>query len=268
MRVISLIAGAVFKESVRDRVPYAMVVFAVLLIAASYLIGQLTAGQDLKTIKDLGLAALSIFGLFIAVFIGIGLVSKEVDKKSVFGLLSKPISRTQFILGKYAGLVMTLAVNLGVMTIAYYAMLYYMHAMTPATVRSAWPSPATDPRLLIAIGLIFAELMLVTALALFFSTFSSPLLATLLTLGLWVAGHFNGDLRNFETVVDNPIAIGVARAAYYVLPNLAPFDVKAEVVYGMPIAMRALGFTLLYALVYITLLLTAAVTIFRRRDFK
>ena len=268
MRAIWLIARAVFKESVRDRVPYAMVVFAVLLIAASYLIGQLTAGQDLKTIKDLGLAALSIFGLFIAVFIGIGLVSKEVDKKSVFGLLSKPISRTQFILGKYAGLVMTLAVNLGVMTIAYYAMLYYMHAMTPATVRSAWPSPATDPRLLIAIGLIFAELMLVTALALFFSTFSSPLLATLLTLGLWVAGHFNGDLRNFETVVDNPIAIGVARAAYYVLPNLAPFDVKAEVVYGMPIAMRALGFTLLYALVYITLLLTAAVTIFRRRDFK
>ncbi len=102
-----------FKESVRDRVPYAMVVFAVLLIAASYLISQLTAGQDMKIIKDLGLAALSIFGLFIAVFIGIGLVSKEVEKKSVFGLLTKPVSRTQFMLGKYAGLVMTLAVNLG-----------------------------------------------------------------------------------------------------------------------------------------------------------
>jgi ABC-type transport system involved in multi-copper enzyme maturation permease subunit len=268
MRTIGLIAGAVFKESVRDRVPYAMVVFAVLLIAASYLIGQLTAGQDMKTIKDLGLAALSIFGLFIAVFIGIGLVSKEVEKKSVFGLLSKPLSRTQFILGKYAGLVMTLAVNLGVMTIAYYAMLYYMHSTTPAAARAAWPSPAMDPRLLVAIGLIFAELMLVTALALFFSTFSSPLLATLLTIGLWVAGHFNADLRNFENVVDNPVVVATARAAYYVLPNLAPFDVKAEVVYGMPISTRAVGFTLLYALVYITLLLTAAVTIFRRRDFK
>ena len=268
MRTVWLIAGAVFKESVRDRVPYAMVVFAVLLIAASYLIGQLTAGEDMKTIKDLGLAALSIFGLFIAVFIGIGLVSKEVEKKSVFGLLSKPLSRTQFIVGKYAGLITTLAVNLGVMTIAYYAMLYYMHATTPTAARAAWPSPATDPRLLIAIGLIFAELMLVTALALFFSTFSSPLLATLLTIGLWVAGHFNADLRNFEKVVDNPVVIAMARGAYYVLPNLAPFDVKAEVVYGMPIAARAVGFTLLYALVYITLLLTAAVTIFRRRDFK
>ena len=94
MRTISLIAGAVFKESVRDRVPYAMVVFAVLLIATSLLIGQLTAGQEMKTIKDLGLASLSIFGLFIAVFIGIGLVSKEVEKKSVFGLLSKPVSRS------------------------------------------------------------------------------------------------------------------------------------------------------------------------------
>ena len=213
MRVIRLIAAAVFKESVRDRVPYAMVVFAVLLIAASYLIGQLTAGQDMKTIKDLGLAALSIFGLFIAVFIGIGLVSKEVEKKSVFGLLSKPVSRTQFILGKYAGLVMTLAVNLGVMTMAFFAMLYYMNATTPAGVRAAWPSPAMDPRLLLAIGLIFAELMIVTALALFFSTFSSPLLATLLTLGLWVAGHFNADLRNFENVVDNAVVVAVARGA-------------------------------------------------------
>jgi ABC-type transport system involved in multi-copper enzyme maturation permease subunit len=268
MRTIALIAGAVFKESVRDRVPYAMVVFAVLLIAASYLIGQLTAGQDMKTIKDLGLAALSIFGLFIAVFIGIGLVSKEVEKKSVFGLLSKPLSRTQFIAGKYAGLVMTLAVNLGVMTIAYYGMLFYMNVTASPSARAVWPSPAMDPRLLIAIGLIFAELMIVTALALFFSTFSSPLLATLLTIGLWVAGHFNADLRNFENVVNSPAAIAIARGLYYVVPNLAPFDIKAEVVYGMPVSMRAVALTLVYAAVYITLLLCAAVAIFRRRDFK
>ena len=268
MRSIWLIARAVFKESVRDRVPYAMVVFAVILIAASYLIGQLTAGQDMKIIKDLGLAALSIFGLFIAIFIGIGLVSKEVEKKSVFGLLSKPISRAQFILGKYAGLVMTLAVNLGVMTLAYFAVLYYMDAMASAGARASWPAPALDPRLLIAIGLIFAELMLVTALALFFSTYSSPLLATLLTAGLWIAGHFNADLRNFETVVDSPAVAALARAIYYVLPNLAPFDVKAEVVYGMPVSARHVLFTLAYAVVYITTLLTGAVAIFRRRDFK
>ena len=268
MRTVALIAGAVFKESVRDRVPYAMVVFAILLMAASYLIGQLTAGQDMKTIKDLGLAALAIFGLFIAVFIGIGLVSKEVEKKSVFGLLSKPVSRPQFILGKYAGLVMTLAVNLGVMTVAYYGVLAYMDFTATSVARASWPTPALDPRLLIAIALIFAELMLVTALALFFSTYSSPLLATLLTLGLWVAGHFNADLRNFETIVDSAAAAGVARVLYYVLPNLAPFDVKAEAVYGMPISLPHVAYTLAYAGVYIAILLTAAIAIFRRRDFK
>jgi Cu-processing system permease protein len=268
MRTIWVIAVAVFKESVRDRVPYAMVVFAVLLMAASYLIAQMTAGQDLKIIKDLGLAALSVFGLFIAVFIGIGLVSKEVEKKSVFGLLSKPVSRTQFILGKYAGLVMTLAVNLGVMSLAFYGVLFYISVSTPAAVLAAAAAPAMDPRLLIAIGLIFAELMLITALALFFSTYSSPLLATLLTIGLWVAGHFNADLRNFERVVDSAAAVAVARALYYLLPNLAPFDVKAEAVYGMPIAMRHVLYTTAYAAIYITTLLTASVAIFRRRDFK
>ena len=267
MRQIWHIAVAVFRESVRDRVPYAMVMFAVLLMAASFLISQLTAGQDLKIIKDLGLAALSIFGLMIAVFLGIGLVSKEVERKSIFGLLSKPITRTQFILGKYAGLLATLVINLGVMTLALYAVLFYMN-LTAGAERQAWPAPAMDPRLLIAVVLIVGEIAIITAVALFFSTFSSPLLSALLTLGLWVAGHFNADLRNFGTVVDSAPIVALARALYYVLPNLAPFDVKAEVVHGLPVAMRHVGLTLLYAVVYLSVVLTAAVAIFRRRDFK
>lgn len=267
MRQIWHIAVAVFRESVRDRVPYAMVMFAVLLMAASFLISQLTAGQDLKIIKDLGLAALSIFGLMIAVFLGIGLVSKEVERKSIFGLLSKPITRTQFILGKYAGLLATLVINLGVMTLALYAVLFYMN-LTAGAERQAWPAPAMDPRLLIAVVLIVGEIAIITAVALFFSTFSSPLLSALLTLGLWVAGHFNADLRNFGTVVDSAPIVALARALYYVLPNLAPFDVKAEVVHGLPVAMRHVGLTLLYGVVYSSVVLTAAVAIFRRRDFK
>jgi ABC-type transport system involved in multi-copper enzyme maturation permease subunit len=268
VRAILLVAGAAFKESVRDRVPYTMVIFAVLMMAASYLISQMTAGQDLKIIKDLGLAALSIFGLLIAVFIGIGLVSKEVEKKSVFALLTKPVTRTQFILGKYLGLVTTLVVNLTVMTVAYYGVLFYMDMTTSATMKAGWPAPALDPRLLIAIVLIVAELALVTAVALFFSAFSSPLLAALLTLGLWVAGHFNGDLRQFENVMDVKWVAWIARGLYYVLPNLAPFNVKAEVVYGVPVSPSHVGYTLLYAAVYCGVLLTAAAAIFRRRDFK
>ena len=110
----------------RDRVPYNLVLFAVLLISSSYLLGQLTAGQDVKIIKDLGLAAISVFGLFIAIFIGIGLVSKEVERRSIYALLSKPVSRPQFIAGKYAGLVLTLAVNVAVMAVALYVVLGYL----------------------------------------------------------------------------------------------------------------------------------------------
>lgn len=268
MQTIALVAGAVFKESVRDRVPYGMVIFAVLLMAASYLISQLTAGQDMKIIKDLGLAALSMFGLLIAVFIGIGLVAKEVERRSIFALLSKPVTRAQFILGKYAGLVTTLVVNLSVMTVAFYGVLFYMDSTSADMVKAGWPAPAMDPRLLIAIVLIVAELMLVTALAMFFSTFSSPLLSALLTLGVWVAGHFNSDFRNFQAVLDSPVAAWFGRVVYYLLPNLAPFDVKAEVVYGQPVALSHVLPTLLYASVYITLLLLAALGVFRRRDFK
>jgi ABC-type transport system involved in multi-copper enzyme maturation permease subunit len=268
LRPIALVAGAVFRESVRDRVPYSMVVFAVLLIAASYLISQLTAGQDMKIIKDLGLAAIAIFGLAIAVFIGIGLVSKEVERRSVFALLAKPVSRGQFILGKYAGLVLTLAVNLSAMTVAFYAVLFYLDLTASETARLGWPAPALDPRLTMAVLLIVAELMLVTALALFFSTFSSPLLSAMMTLGFWVAGHFNADLRAFERVLDVPAAVYLARGLYYLIPNLAPFNIRAEVVHGVPVAWSHVGLTLAYAVVYIAILLLAAVAVFRRRDFK
>src|SRR5438477_5574409 len=126
------IAVNVFRESVRDKVLYNLVAFAILLIAASYVLGQLTAGQDVKIIKDLGLAATSMFGLFIAVFIGIGLVSKEVERRSVYSLLAKPIHRYQLVLGKYVGLTLTLAVNVTVMAVALYAVLLYMSWGVPA----------------------------------------------------------------------------------------------------------------------------------------
>jgi Cu-processing system permease protein len=268
MTAVRLVALAVFRESVRDRVPLAIVGFGVLLVFASYLISQMTAGQDLKIIKDLGLAALNLLGLLIAVFIGIGLVAKEVERRSIYSLVSRPVTREQFVLGKFLGLAMTLAVNLTAMSVAFYLVLFYQQLTSTPTQQSVWPAPATDPRLLIAIVLIFAELMIVTAVALFFSTFSGPLTAIMFTLALWLAGHFNADLRHFEEVVEAPVAVYVARVLYYTLPNLAPFNVRAEVVHGIPISASHLGFTLAYAAVYVGILLLAAVAVFRRRDFK
>lgn len=268
MSVIAHVAVNVFKESVRDKVLYNLVAFAVLLIAVSYLLGQLTAGQDVKIIKDLGLAAIATFGLLIAVFIGIGLVWKEVERRSIYSLLSKPIRRSEFILGKYAGLALTLFVNVVVMTAAFYVVLAYLNTQFPDSVRASWPASATDPRMLTAIALIFVELLLVTAVALFFSTFSSPFLSTALTFGLWVIGHFNADLRNFEAVVESRPAAYLARALYYVLPNFAAFDIKTQVVHALPVPGSYVAATAAYGAVYIALLLTAAVTVFSRRDFK
>jgi ABC-type transport system involved in multi-copper enzyme maturation permease subunit len=268
VQAVSRVAVAVFRESVRDRVPYNLVVFAILLIASSLLLGQLTAGQDVKIIKDLGLAATSVFGLFIAIFIGIGLVSKEVERRSIYALLAKPISRAQFIAGKYAGLVLTLAVNVAVMTLALYAVLAYMTWSEAPAIRAAWDAPGVDPALLKAIFLIFVQLMLVTAVALFFSTFSSPLLSASFTLGLYIVGQFNADLRNFEAVVRSRAAARLARGVYHVVPDLSAFDVKIQVVHGLPVPAGYLAMTTAYGLLYITAILLVATFVFSRRDFK
>jgi len=268
VRAVSRIAVSVFRESVRDRVPYSLVLFALLLIASSFLLGQLTAGQDVKIIKDLGLAATAVFGLFIAIFIGIGLVSKEVERRSIYALLAKPISRPQLILGKYAGLVLTLAVNIAIMTVALYCVLAYMTWTTPAPIQSVWDAPGIDPKMLVAIFLIFVELMLITAVALFFSTFSTPLLSAALTFGLYVVGHFNADLRNFEQVVESRPAAWLARGIYHLLPDLSAFDIKTNVVHGLAVPLGYVAAQTAYGLSYIAMLLIVAIVIFSRRDFK
>jgi ABC-type transport system involved in multi-copper enzyme maturation permease subunit len=268
MRAIRHIAVNVFRESVRDKVLYNLVLFALMLMGVSYLLAQLTAGQEIKIIKDLGLAAMSLFGLFIAVFIGIGLVSKEVERRSIYALLAKPIRRQELVIGKYAGLVLTLLVNISVMTVAYYAVLGVMAWVNGSWYKPHWEAPALDPALLKAIGMIGLQLMIITAVALLFSTFSSPMLAAGLTFGLYIVGHFNADLKNFEAVVDSRPVVYLARAMYYLLPNLAPFDIKAQVVHGIHVPAGLLLFNAAYALVYIAFLLVAATFIFMRRDFK
>ena len=268
MRAIGWIALNAFRESVRDKVLYNLVLFAVLMIGASYLIGQLTAGQDIKIIKDVGLSAIAVFGLFIAVFVGINLVSKEVERKSIYALLSKPVERYQLVLGKYAGVILTLAVNVTVMVVAFYAVLAYMRWMATPSVLAALDGPALDPRMLKAVVLLFAELAVVTAAALFFSSFSTPMLSATFTVALYIAGHFSADLKHFDQVVDSRAVMWLANGLYWILPNLASFDVKAQVVHAQPVARTYVALTLAYGAAYIAVLLSGAVLIFSRRDFK
>lgn len=268
MRLIGRIAVGVFKESVRDRVLYGLVLFAALLMSATYLLGQLTAGQDIKIVKDLGLAAISTLGLFMAVFIGIGLVWREVERRSIYNVLSKPVTRVHFLLGKYAGLALTLLVNVGAMTLAFYAVLAYMDWTADPMLRRGWPAPALDPMLTVAVALILVELLVVTAVALFFSTFSSPFLSAALTFALWIVGHFNDDLRHFDTVVASRPAVAVARVLYTVLPDFGAFDIKAQVVHGVSVPLAGVALGAAYGACYVGVLLAAALLIFQRRDLQ
>ena len=268
MKSTAVIALNVFRESVRDKVLYNLVAFAVLLMGASYLIGQLTAAQDVKIIKDLGLAATSIFGLFIAIFVGINLVSKEIDRRSIYALFAKPIRRWEFVVGKYAGLLLTLLANVTIMTFALYVVLFVLARGVPSNVQRAWDAPAMDPALLKAIGLIYVDLAVVTAVALFFSSYSSPLLSAVFTLGVYAVGQFTADLKRFDQIIDSPVAVGIARVCYYVLPDFSRFDVKLAVVHGMPVTGAYVATTVLYGVAYIAALLCGASVIFSRRDFK
>jgi Cu-processing system permease protein len=267
-KTLGRIALAVFRESVRDRVLYNLVGFALVVIGASYLIGQLTAGQDVKIIKDLGLSAMSAFGLFIAIFIGIGLVSKEVERRSIYSLIAKPVRRSELIVGKFFGLGLTIGINLAVMAIVWYAVLGYMSWMETEAFKKSWEASATDPRMLVAVYLVFVQLLLVIALALFFSTFAEPLWAAVFTFGLYVAGHFGADLKHFDVVVgDSPVRY-VTSALYYVLPNMAAFDVKNAVVHAQPVPGGYVLTATAYGACYMAALVVAAVLIFSRRDFK
>jgi Cu-processing system permease protein len=268
MRAIAIIAGGVFRDSIRDRIAYGLVFFAVLLMASSFLLAQLTAGQDVKIIKDLGLASSSAIGLFIATFFGIGLVTKEVERRSIYSLLSKPVTRPQFVVGKYLGLVMTLLINLAVMAAAFYAVLAYLDWTTAEASKTAWEAPALDPRMLQAFALIGVELMIITATALFFSTFSSPFLSVALTFAVYVIGHFGEDLKNINAIVKSAVLPYITKGVYYLMPNLTALDIKSAVVHGQSVSathvLLATGSTMLY----IATLLVGAIVIFSRRDLK
>jgi ABC-type transport system involved in multi-copper enzyme maturation permease subunit len=269
-RRVGLVAWHVFKESVRDRVLYGIAAFAVLMVASAILIAQITAGQDVKIIKDLGLAVVELAGVLMAIVIGVGLVSREIDRRSIFALLSKPLPRWEFVVGKYFGLVLTLVVNVLGMVAALYGFLAYAHVNMPADAQAVLDSPVMDPRLLLVTLMILGELALLTAVALFFSTFSSSaLLSIAFTVGVFVTGLFSGDLRGFGDIVDvSPVVAGLVQTIGWVVPAFSAFDIKAQVVHGLAVPGAFVAGTLLYAALYTAALVVAAVLLFSRREFK
>jgi ABC-type transport system involved in multi-copper enzyme maturation permease subunit len=253
-----VVALNTFREAVRDRVLYNLIFFALLMMGAAVLVGKISIGIERLVIVNLGLSAISIFGLAMAIFIGVGLVSKEIEKRTLYTLLSKPIRRWEFLVGKFAGLLLTLVVNTFLMTLGLAAALLYVsrHLLR------------ADVSILIAVYFILLELALVTALALFFSCFSSPMLSTLFTLGIYIAGIFAVDIRDFGQVTQNPVLGQATRVLYYLLPNFHNFNAIAVAAHGESIPLYLVAMNTLYALLYAGVILLAASAVFSGRNLK
>lgn len=251
---IAVIAFNTFRENLRDKILYNLLFFALLLIGASVLLGELTIAEQKKVVTDMGLAAINLVGVLIAVFVGIGLVSKEIERRTVYTILARPISRVQFVLGKYCGLVVTLLVNVLIMLAVFLVTLL----MNQSPIH--WS-------LVQAVELIFVELLLVTALALFFSTFSSATLSAILTLAFYVIGHLTADLKGIAAKTTSEALKAIMTGLYYLCPNLEMLNVKGQAAAGEAIGLSYQVTASLYGLLYAALLLAAACVVFQKRDF-
>ncbi len=257
VRRVAAIALHTFKESVRERVLYNLVVFALLLIGAAILIGSVSIGIDRILLVNLGLSSISIFGLLIAIFIGIGLVAKEIERRSIHNILSKPVRRAEFILGKYLGLLITLITNTAIMTAGFYlALIYQKRGLDRADVAP-----------LQAVYFILLQLALVVALALLFSCVTTPILSAVFTFCLFITGHFLADLRWLGQQSGNATLAKILAALYYLLPDFDAFNVIGQAAHSQPVPGYVLEGNSLYALLYATVLVSAAILIFKEREF-
>ena len=258
LRRTAAIARNAFREAVRDRVLYNLVLFVLLLIAGAIFLGELSAGQETKIIIDLGLSAMLLFGVFIAIFVGVGLVYKEIERRTLYAILSKPVGRGQFLVGKYFGLCLTLLINVAVMGVGVsLALIYIRRGWDPLAIK-IWP----------AILLIYLELTIMTAVALLFSTFSSPALSALLTFFVFLIGHFSADLKTLANTNSSAAARLLFRTLYYLLPNLTNYSVITPAAHGLAPDVQSVGLAATYAIVYSTVLLAAATIVFNGRNFK
>lgn len=253
------IATNTFREAVRDRVLYNLVAFAVLMAGAAVLVSQISIDMERLVVINLGLAAVSLFGVVIAIFIGIGLVSKEIDKRTLYTVLSRPVRRWEFIFGKFLGLTGTLIVNSVCMAAGVYAALIYVSANHQLQ--------KADSYVLVAVYFIVLQFVMVTALALLFSSFSSPLLSALFAFALFLIGSFSEDLRGFAAISQG-LTKWVTTAAAYLIPNFSALNVVSSVAHGEPVAGKLVVANTAYAIFYAGMALCAAILIFDRRDLK
>lgn len=252
---IYVLAHNTFREAARNKLLYNLLFFAVLMTASSIVLADVHLGYRSRIYRDVGLSAIALFGALIAIFVGINLVYREISQKTVYTMLAKPVRRWEFLLGKYAGLLAVLVLEVMAMTLCFVGVLHFEER--EVTTGLFW-----------AISLILMELALITAVAIFFSTFTTPYLAGMFTVALWIIGHLLADLRDFGAHSEVAGLQGLTEAFYWVLPNFDRLDLKADASDGNPIQLARVAQAAGYAALNIGFLLTASVLLFRRRDFR
>lgn len=252
-----VVASNVFREIIRDRVLYLIGFFALVLIAAAVLIPEIAAGSEDKIITDIGLAAINLFGLVVTIFVGTALINKEIEKRTIYVLIAKPVSRAEFIVGKHLGLSAVLAVLLASMTAILLTVLSVQHI----------PYPVNS--ILLTVLFQFLELSLIAGVAILFGVFTSSLIAMMLTLAVYLMGNFSRDIVSLGNLAENPGIRQMTQNLYLVLPDLSRFNLKNEAIYGMTLLPQPLDLlgSAVYGLVWIGLVLAIAVLIFSRREF-
>lgn len=255
---IATIARHTFKQSVRDKVLYSLIIFAVLLISASILFTRISVGIQQIILVNLGLGAISIFGLLIAIFIGISLVWREIERRTLYNILSKPVARWEFIVGKYSGLLLTLLVNTSIMTAGFYLALFWQNRKFQAR----------DLGSLEAVYFILLELALVVGVALFFSCIASPTLSAVFTFCVYVIGNLLADIRWFGHESHSALMSYLTSFLYYLLPNFSHFNVISAAAHGELVPGYLLVSNSLYALLYAVILISASILIFEERELQ
>ena len=254
MRTVKAIAYNNYLEAIRDKILYVFVAFAILLIASSLILGSISLDQDIKIVKDFGLAGIFFFGVLIAVFVGANSIYKEKEKRTIYTILPKPIKHWEFILGKFLGLCLTLAVTTSLMTIA-------------LVIVSLIKEHTFQLLLLQAILFEYMELILLVSVVLAFSSFTSPISAAIYTICLFAIGHSTSIIYQLASKSGSVVLSKTLMGVYYIFPNLEKFNLKTNVVFGIGLSGQEIIFTIIYALFYIALMLILATLILRKQEF-
>ena len=243
------------REAIRNKLLYTLLFFAIVLIGTGVIISSISYVEGSRILQDVGLASIRLFSMGIAIFVGVGLIHGEVERRTIYTIISKPVSRSEFLLGKYVGLVMTIWLQLAIMSLAF--------------VLVSWAAGAPiDSGHAMALILIGMELVLIIAVATLFSAFSTPMLASLFTLGIYVMGHLTRDLLQIGERADSGSMRVLSKVVYQVLPDLESFNLSIQATHQLPISTGEVVWPVLYGMAYTATVLFIASYIFARRDFR